>query len=118
MLIGEISAISGLSKDTIRYYEKLGLIKVNKKSRRENNYKEYSQEVIERLEIIKRAKHLGFTLKEIDEFMYSWLTKSLTDEERISLFESRIQLIDQKINKLQEVKRYIENRIDQIRNMV
>lgn len=114
MLIGELSALSGLSKDTIRYYEKLGLIKVYKKSRRENNYKEYTEEVLERLEIIKRAKHLGFTLKEIDEFMHSWLTKSLSDAERIELFKSRILLIDQKIEKLNEVKGYINNRIEQI----
>ncbi|MDQ3394134.1 MAG: MerR family transcriptional regulator [Bacteroidota bacterium] len=114
MLIGEVSSITGLSRDTIRYYEKLGLIKVQKKSRRENNYKEYSEETIERLEIIKRAKHLGFTLKEIEEFMYSWLTKSLSDEERVSLFENRIRIIDQKIDKLNEVKAYIQERIGQI----
>jgi DNA-binding transcriptional MerR regulator len=42
MLIGKLVKETGLSKDTIRFYEKHGLISVNRKERRSNNYKEYS----------------------------------------------------------------------------
>lgn len=114
MLIGEVVEKTGFSKDTIRYYEKIGLIKVEKKQRRHNNYKEYSSEVIERLEIIKRAKHLGFSLSEIASLIHSWLSKSLTTSERISLFQSRIDLLQDQINKMEEVKTFLQNRIDQL----
>ena len=64
MLIGELAAKSGLSRDTIRFYEKQGLISVSWKERRDNNYKEYSDEVLETLLTIKRVKSFGFTLNE------------------------------------------------------
>ncbi|WP_293894669.1 MerR family transcriptional regulator [Sporocytophaga sp.] len=115
MLIGEISLKTGLSRDTIRYYEKIGLIKLNKKQRRDNNYKEYSAEIIERLEIIKRAKYLGFSLQEIKELIDAWANKTLTVDERIELFESRIALLDEKILRLNEVKSLIRKRIKQIK---
>ena len=54
MLIGELSAKTGLTRDTIRFYEKEGLIKIARKQRRENNYKEYDETVLERLNLIKR----------------------------------------------------------------
>ncbi|MCR6642959.1 MAG: MerR family transcriptional regulator [Sporocytophaga sp.] len=115
MLIGEISALTGLSRDTIRYYEKIGLIKINKRQRRDNNYKEYSNEIIERLEIIKRAKHLGFSLQEIKELIEARANKTLNNNERIELFESRIALLDEKILRLNEVKSLIRKRIKQIK---
>ncbi|MFN0293524.1 MerR family transcriptional regulator [Pedobacter helvus] len=59
MLIGELVAKTGLSRDTVRFYEKQGLIAVGRKQRRENNYKEYSDEVLERLLTIKRLKNFG-----------------------------------------------------------
>ena len=118
MLISEVSEKTGFSKDTIRYYEKIGLIKIHKKQRRYNNYKEYPNEVLERLHIIKRARHLGFTLSEISELIQSWLSKSLSKEERIALFQSRIALIDEKVGKLKEIRSYLKERIRQIENEV
>ena len=72
MLIGELVERSGLTKDTIRFYEKKGLITLEKKSRRENNYKEYSEQVLEKLMLIRRLKKMGFTLHEIDTFLDLW----------------------------------------------
>ena len=69
MLIGELVARSGLTKDTIRFYEKKGLIALDQKSRRENNYKEYSEHVLEKLMLIRRLKDMGFTLTEVDTFL-------------------------------------------------
>lgn len=111
MLINEVVKKTGFSRDTIRYYEKFGLIKVPSRNRRDNNYKEYDETVIERLLIVKRAKHLGFSLKEIKELINYWAEKSLSKEERISLFRSRITIIEDKIARLIDVKKLIESRI-------
>ena len=116
MLIGELAEKSGFSRDTIRYYEKIDLIKVHKKSRRENNYKEYSPETLERLVIIKRAKNLGFSLTEIKELIESWLYKTLTQDERIEVFNHKIQKVEQTIQKLEEVKSYLTKRVNEIKN--
>ena len=69
MLIGELSKKTNVSRDTIRYYEKLGLIKANKKGRRENNYREYQESDLNRLQLILLLKEYGFTLNDINSIM-------------------------------------------------
>jgi DNA-binding transcriptional MerR regulator len=69
MLIGQLSQRTGFTRDTIRFYEKHGLIEGPRKARRENNYKEYPDEVLERLISIKRIKDMGFTLNETKEIL-------------------------------------------------
>lgn len=64
MLIGVLSQRTGFSRDTIRFYEKHGLIGIPRGARRQNNYKEYPEEILERLLTIKRIKAMGFTLRE------------------------------------------------------
>lgn len=107
MLIGELSQRTGFSHDTIRFYEKKGLISVGKKERRDNNYKEYSEGVYDRLMLIKTIKGLGFTLNEIDDFVGAWededatcnnLTYHLLD--KISRVDSQIQILEAVRSKL------------------
>src|SRR4051812_9455160 len=69
MLIGEVSKQTGLSKDTIRYYEKSGLLKREQKARRRNHYKEYSELDLKILFFIQLTKEYGFTLNEIKDFL-------------------------------------------------
>jgi len=69
MLIGQLSEACGLSRDTIRFYEKQGLISVGRKERRFNNYKEYTEQTLKILLSIKRLKGFGFTLNEIGELL-------------------------------------------------
>ncbi len=56
MLLGELSKPTGFSHDIIRFYEKKGLIQMEKKERRDNNYKEYSETVYDKLILIKTIK--------------------------------------------------------------
>lgn len=69
MLIGQLAQRTGFTRDTIRFYEKHGLIALPRKARRENNYKEYPDEVLERLLTIKRIKGMGFTLNETQDIL-------------------------------------------------
>ena len=98
MLIGVLSKRSGFSRDTIRYYEKLGLIKGEPSSSLFNNYKEYSEEVLRRLLVIKESKTFGFSLKEIGEIL------NLMEME-----QANCQVIQEKIgDKLLELERQIQ----------
>jgi MerR family copper efflux transcriptional regulator len=103
MLIGELAKRTGFSHDTIRFYEKKGLIEVNKKERRDNNYKEYPEVVYERLMLIKTVKSLGFTLNEIDEFIEAWGEESATCSNLTSHLTDKIRRIDDQIRLLQEI---------------
>ncbi|NER39388.1 MAG: MerR family transcriptional regulator [Oscillatoria sp. SIO1A7] len=105
MLISELSEITGLSKDTIRFYEKEGLLDAALSTRSENNYRQYTPEAVERLNFIKRGKALGFTLREIKSIMAEW--DSVTPEQAIDFIDSKLQQIDGKINQLQQFKNYL-----------
>ena len=104
MLIGELSKRTGFSHDTIRFYEKKGLINVNKKERRDNNYKEYPEHVFEQLVLIKTVKELGFTLNEIDEFIRAWGEESASCENLTSHLTDKIKRVDEQIELLQKIK--------------
>jgi len=104
MLIGELSKRTGFSHDTIRFYEKKGLIDVNRKERRENNYKEYPEHVFERLMLIKTVKDLGFTLAEIDEFITGLTSENASCSDLTSHLSEKIERVDQQIELLQQIK--------------
>ena len=65
MRIGELAASTGNSKDTIRYYEKVGLLHPEVR----NKQRDYSRQDIEALEEIHRLKQVGFSLQEIKMLM-------------------------------------------------
>lgn len=65
--IGEVSRRSGIGIETLRFYEKQGLLR--HATRTQGNYRLFSPEALERLEFIKRAQMLGFTLAEIAQII-------------------------------------------------
>jgi MerR family transcriptional regulator, copper efflux regulator len=66
VLIGQLAKQSGLSRDTIRYYEKLGLIEAHARAAG-SSYKVYGPECQRRLDDIAQLKKAGFTLREISQ---------------------------------------------------
>ena len=104
MLIGELSHRCGLSRDTIRFYEKHGLITVGKKERRDNNYKEYSEQNLQRLISIKQIKGLGFTLNEVSEVLEMIDAKSATSDNMVDKFVDKVEHIELKIKELISVR--------------
>lgn len=104
MLIGQLVKQSGLSKDTIRFYEKQGLINVSRKERRENNYKEYSGEILERLLTIKRLKDFGFTLNEVADMLDMIEVNEATCNNVSHKISEKVELLDQKIKELIQIR--------------
>ncbi|GGD48014.1 heavy metal-responsive transcriptional regulator [Emticicia aquatilis] len=104
MLIGELSNKTGLSRDTIRFYEKQGLISIGRKERRENNYKEYSENTLHKLLTIKRIKNFGFTLNETEEFLALLDRDAATCENVAEKMNEKLFKIDEKIKELQDLR--------------
>lgn len=67
MTIGQMARKAGVHIETIRYYERRGLLQ--KPQRSSSNYRMYSDDTIRRMLFIKRAQKLGFTLKVIKELL-------------------------------------------------
>ncbi len=67
LLIGQVTALSGVPIRTIRYYESLGLLKSS--GRTEGGFRQFSSDILMRLSFIKRAQTLGLSLQEICEIL-------------------------------------------------
>lgn len=105
MLIGELSKRTGFSRDTIRWYEKIGLLKTGKRDRSENNYRVYDEKEEQRLITIKQAKSMGFTLKEIDELLFLSEKDLLNCSTASPILDDRLEKIRVKIRELQTLER-------------
>lgn len=116
MLIGELVERSGLTKDTIRFYEKKGLINLDRKSRRENNYKEYSEQVLEKLMLIQKLKNMGFTLNEINTFLELWREEDASCKNLKFTLENKLTLVDEQMQKLIELKSRLSQSLTKCNN--
>jgi DNA-binding transcriptional MerR regulator len=116
MLIGEISKKTGLSRDTIRFYEKQGLIVLPKKQRRQNNYKEYPESIVDKLRLIKSVQDLGFTLKEIDTFFGLWEGEDASCKNLVYTLENKVSQIDQQILLLNQLKDKLNRSLEKCRS--
>lgn len=67
MTIGELARAAGVGVETIRFYERKGLLA--EPPRTASGYRQYPLEAVERLRFIRRAQGLGFTLEEISELL-------------------------------------------------
>ncbi|MBX2915761.1 MAG: MerR family transcriptional regulator [Cyclobacteriaceae bacterium] len=116
MLIGELSEKTGLSRDTIRFYEKKGLIEMPKKLRRENNYKEYPETVLNKLNLIIKVKELGFTLNEIDTFFELWGDEDASCENLVFTLENKVNQVDQQLGRLRQLKERLNESLQKCRS--
>jgi DNA-binding transcriptional MerR regulator len=91
MLINELSQKTGFSIDTIRFYEKTGLLDEKGVTRRPNRYKDYTETHVKKLLVIRDLKGFGFTLKEIKE------TVSLYEQEPANCIQN-VPKIQQKLS--------------------
>jgi DNA-binding transcriptional MerR regulator len=111
MLIGEVSKKTGFSKDTIRFYEKIGLIEISHRERRPNNYKEYSERIIDRLQTIKNLKDFGFTLNETKELIQAWEMGIFDCSDEMPRMLDKIRSIENQIRNLKLIKESLERSI-------
>lgn len=98
LTIGKVAKSTGFGIETVRYYEREGLI--GPASRTESNYRIYREEDVARLRFIKHAKSLGFTLKEISELLALSHDPSMSKADVKRKTEDKIASIKAKIDDL------------------
>jgi MerR family mercuric resistance operon transcriptional regulator len=102
MTIGKAARRAGVGVETIRFYERRGLITRPPKS--QSAYRYYPEETISRLRFIKRAKHLGFTLKEIKELLDLRVNPTTTCDVVRGRAQIKIADVEAKIRDLEKIK--------------
>ncbi len=93
---------SGLSRETLRYYEKMGLL--NPQRRATNGYRVYAADDLKRLEFIVRAKKAGFAIRKIRELLDLKNSVNATCRLGRDMAREQIQHVDEKIMALKEVR--------------
>lgn len=101
--IGTVSRRAGVGIDTIRYYERRGLLA--EPERRPSGYRLYDERVIQRLRFVRHAKELGFTLDEIGELLSLRLDPGRDCSEVKKTAVTRLADIEGKIKSLQRMRR-------------
>lgn len=108
MLINELSKRTGITAHTIRFYEKSGLIKGKRdESIKSNNYFHYDEETVEKLELVRDAKSIGFTISEIAQLMDAWYNNKMTISEKLTVLDEKLLSIDDRIKQLKDMKKMI-----------
>ena len=102
--IGKLAKATNVSIDTIRFYEKRGLLPAP--SRRPSGFREYSALDIQRLTFVRRARALGFTLEEIAELLCLLPEQTIAVTARI--IDRKLEVIDIKITQLQRWRAALE----------
>ena len=103
MRIGEVAKAVGVVIDSVRFYEREGLLP--EPARRPSGYREYTSDAVVDLRFIKRAKELGFSLKEISELLSMGREPSATARDVQKLAEEKLADLENKIRSLQRMKR-------------
>jgi len=111
MRIGELAKITKLKIDTIRYYEKKGLIP--SPPRTLSGYRIFPEETIEIIQFIKGAKELGFTLREIKELLELRRGGKGSSTEIRKKALSKLEEIGRKIKALEKIRESLERLVSE-----
>lgn len=105
MNIGAVSKLTNLSSKSIRLYEDKGLI--SPPSRTEAGYREYSEQHIQELKLISRAKNAGFSLIECKDFVQLAHDPSRKSSAVKEKARTKLKEVEVKIAELQEIERQL-----------
>lgn len=106
MKIAELEARTGLTRHTIRYYEKKGVIAPPPRSN--NGYRDYDDEVVAEVEFLRRAQDVGFTLSEISSILAHMRDRSMDCVRGAELADARLAEVDRRIRELTDVRSALE----------
>lgn len=105
--IGKLAKQCQVSVETIRYYQRIGLLRVPETT---SSYRYYNEQDIETLSFIQKAKDAGLQLSEVQEL----LNLQLNDREQVRhVIQQRLEKIDQRIGELESLKTRLSTWIDE-----
>jgi len=110
MKIGEVAKAAGIGIDAVRFYEREGLIPTP--ARRPSGYREYTPDVVVNLRFIKRAKELGFSLKEIGDLLRLEASDATTAADVRERAEAKLEDLEERIRALQQMRRALRKLVE------
>jgi Hg(II)-responsive transcriptional regulator len=106
LTIGELAQAAGVGRETVRFYERKGLIA--DPPRTASGYRQYPHDSVARLRFIRRAKGLGFTLEEIADFLALRVDEAAACGTVEARARQKLEGIAQKLAELRRMKRALD----------
>jgi len=103
MTVGQVAREVGIGVETIRFYEREGLLE--QPARRQSGYRQFEPDAIARLRFIKQAQRLGFTLREVRDLLALKLDPSAKRSQLRERALAKVADIDQRISDLKRMKK-------------
>lgn len=114
LTIGKVAKEATVNIQTVRYYERIGLVKPN--ARRDSGYRLYTDEAILKISFIKHAQELGFTLEEISALLRLRVGRPTRCEEVRARAERRLEDVRKKIAHLRRMEQVLVELITSCRS--
>jgi DNA-binding transcriptional MerR regulator len=109
--IGEVSRQTGIGIETLRFYEKSGLL--DKPARTYSGYRMYSTDVLDRLSFIKQAQALGFSLDEIKKLIDEARGGHSPCDEVREIVRKRLEELDQRMQEMARYRKELAETLDE-----
>ena len=104
--IGEAAKRSGVSAKMIRHYESLGLLTTAKRT--DSGYRVYDDAEIHTLRFVRKARDLGFSIKEIQQLVGLWQNRRRASADVRRIAQTHIAALETKIAELQRMRRTLD----------
>ncbi|MBN3789494.1 MerR family transcriptional regulator [Burkholderia sp. Ac-20353] len=114
MRIGELCRQAGVSRDTVRYYERMGLLDKATQPHVTNTYKHYSALSLQRIRLVVHAKALGFTLAEIRDVIDVWDSPNFETAQKVACLQAKLKELDEKSHALSTLRAGLLNALDKV----
>lgn len=109
MKVGQVAKAAGVSVQTVRFYERRGLLP--NPQRLQSGYRDYDAGVVGTVVLIKQMQELGFTLRELAHFIRLLETKPHNPAERRVCVEAKLHSIDEQIERLRAMRDELSARL-------
>lgn len=117
LLIGSLATNANTTKDTVRHYDQLGLLKSRKRQAGSRLYTEFHPECVERIELIKSAQAIGFTLTEIKDSLNDYYDGQLDVEMQLTLTQQKLAQVKKQQANISVMVDLLSERIDVLEQM-
>ena len=114
MSIGDLSKISGVGIETIRYYERMGLLKPI--ARKSSGYRIFNKDSYRTLRFLKHAQKLGFSLSEIKDLLRLRANKESRCKDVKTRAEKHLKNVEARIERLESIRHVLSQLIQQCRS--
>lgn len=108
---GELARAVGISTDSLRHYERLGVLP--RAPRTTSGYRLYPPESLERVETVRHALQLGFTLPELAEILRIRDRGGAPCRRVLGMLEKKLHVLQERIAELQQTQRYMESMVSE-----